>query len=143
MRASAVFILSLAASLTTVADHSAAQPREKPGAVYATFERSGSNTQLLGLAVGDLYPGAKVTINCSGTSCEFSTKTINISSNVKMLAVTDMFLDPILKPGTILEIRVTQPRATGRVFQYETRTSADPKITQQCLPPGSSTAVAC
>ena len=144
MRTSSFLVLGLAGCLATFPDWSAAQSRDgNPSAVYATFETKGSTTELIGLAVGDVFPGTKVILNCSGTSCPFSTKTINVSSNVKILALTDLFIDPTFKPGTTLEIRVVPPKAAGKVYVYETQSSADPKVTKQCLPPGSSKAVEC
>jgi hypothetical protein len=143
MSTSSLWVAWLAVSLVTVTGSSAAQRGENPGAVYATFEMSGATTQLIGLAVGDLLPGAKVILNCSGTSCPFSSKTMNIDSNVKILALTDLFVDPTFKPGTRLEIRVIRPKATGKVYVYETQSSSEPKAKILCLPPGSSQPVEC
>lgn len=143
MRTSPLFALGLAVSLVTVPHRIAAQRGQNQSSVYATFERSGSNTELLGLAVGDLTPGYKITLSCSGPSCAFETKTINISSNVKVLALTDMFVDTNLKPGTVVEVRVLRPGSTGKVYLYETRISDNPKMTLQCLPPGAAAPVAC
>lgn len=143
MRTSSLWLAWLTVSLVTVAGSSAAQRGENPGAVYATFEMSGSTTQLIGLAVGDLLPGAKVVINCSGTSCPFSSKTINVDSNVKILALTDLFVDPTFKPGTTLEIRVIRPKASVKVYRYETQASSEPKAKVLCMPPGSSQPVEC
>lgn len=143
MRTSTLLIAALAAFLAAVPDHSAAQTPTIRSQVYATFERAGGVTELVGLAVGDVPPGAQVTINCSGTSCPFSTKVLNISGNVKILAITDMFVETNFRPGTIIEVRVTKPGAVGKVYQYEILSSEDPKVTRQCLPPGSSKPINC
>lgn len=143
MRTSFVPVLGLPVLLVLVPQPSSAQRSQPRSAVYATFERSGTNTELLGLAVGDLSPGFKVMLSCSGPSCSFDTKTINISSNVKVLALTDMFVDTSLQPGTIVEVRVLRDGSTGRVYQYVTRSTDNPKLTLQCLPPGASQPVAC
>ena len=119
------------------------QERRVESDVYATFEQSGGVLQLIGLAAGDLLPGTKVTINCTGTSCPFSSKTMNVTNNVKVLAMTDMFVDPTFKPGTTLEIRITRPNSIGRLFQYEIGSSAQPRVTKLCLTPGGSEPVAC
>ena len=55
----------------------------------------------------------------------------------------DMFLDPMFKPGTTIEVRVTKPGLIGKVLQYETQAASEPRMVAQCLPPGSSKAVAC
>ena len=140
---SSLFALITSVTLTAIPARTDAQPRQIASSVYATFERSGSDTQLIGLAVGDLSPGSKVTINCSGLSCPWDTKTLNVDGNVKTLAITDMFVDPIFKPGTVLEIRVTRPGTIGRVFQYHTLSSADPRVTKLCLKPGSANPEPC
>ena len=141
MRSSIWFILAIAALLAFSAT-ALAQPKI-PSSVYATFERSGANTELIGLAVGDITAGTKVTINCAGTSCPFSSKTINVQETIKMLAITDMFIDTTFKAGTTIEIRVAKPGTIGISFSYETRSSADPKVVKQCLAPDNSKAVAC
>ena len=143
MRTSFLPVLGLPVLLVAVAQPGSAQRAQQKSAVYATFERSGPNTELLGLAVGDLSPGFKVMLTCSGPSCSFDSKTINISSNVKVLALTDMFVDTSLQPGTILEVRVLRDGSIGKVYQYVTRSTDNPKLTLQCLPPGASQPVAC
>jgi len=130
-------------SIAVAAPALIAQSRTLPSKAYVTFERKGADSELIGLAVGDLSPGTKVTVNCSGPSCPFETRDVNISSKVSTLAMTDLFVDPIFKPGTTLEIRITKAGSTGRVFQYEIRPSADPKVTQLCLPPDGAKPVAC
>ena len=141
MRTSTFFFLPLIASL--ILPNQVNAQRNAASAVYATFERKGTDTELIGLAVGDLLPGMKVTLNCTGASCPFEAKTINIESNVKMLALTDLFIDPLFKPGTTLEIRILKPGAPGKLFQYETIASAEPRVTRLCLQPGSSKGTAC
>jgi hypothetical protein len=122
---------------------SEAQTRQIGSAVYATFERSGPDTELIGLAVGDISPGTKVTIICSGVSCPFSEKVINVAGTVKTLAITDMFVEPVFKAGTIIEIMVTRPGTIGKVFQYVTQSAGDPRVTKLCIKPGSTTPGAC
>ena len=140
---SSLFALIISATVAGLPASSNAQPRQIASSVYATFERSGSDTELIGLAIGDLSPGSKVTINCSGVSCPWETKTLNVDGTVKTLAITDMFVDPIFKPGTVLEIRVTRPGTIGRVFQYHTVSSANPRVTKLCLKPGSANPEPC
>lgn len=142
MRAPLPFLLTVAASLGT-APKLIAQASEIPCASYATFERKGSNTELIGLAVGDLPAGSKVTINCSGSECPFASKSLNMKNNVKTLGLTDMFADPNFKPGTILEIKVTKPGWIGKSFKYEILSSADPRATTACLSADESKTVVC
>ena len=141
VRISSLFLLGVA--FAGFPCRSEAQGRPAGTAVYATFERAGPDTELIGLAVGDISPGTKVTIMCSGASCPFSEKTINVAGTVKTLAMTDMFDDPIFKPGTILEITITRPGTIGKVFQYVTQSAGNPRVTKLCIKPGSATPAAC
>lgn len=143
MRTATLFTLAIAASFAAVPSRISAQGVELPCVGYATFERSGSITQLIGLAIGDVPAGSKVTMNCSGTDCPFSTKTFNMKNDVKTLALTDMFRDPNLKPGMVLELRVTKPGWIGKSFQYEIRSSDDPKATTQCVSEDGSKTIVC
>jgi hypothetical protein len=143
MSAHFFFAFTVVVSIAVTAPALIAQSRTLPSKAYVTFEKKGADSELIGLAVGDLSPGTKVTVNCTGPSCPFATRDVNISSKVATLAMTDLFVDPIFKPGTTLEIRITKAGSIGRVFQYEIRASADPKVSVLCLPPDGAIPVAC
>ena len=143
MRTATLFTLAITVSLAAVPSRINAQASELPCVGYATFERAGSLTQLLGLAVGDVPAGSKVTLICSGTDCPFGTKSFTMDTNVKTLALTDMFRDPNLKPGTVLELRVTKPGWIGKSFKYEIRSSGDPTTTTQCVSEDGSKTMVC
>jgi hypothetical protein len=142
---SAHFFLAftVAVSIAVTAPGLIAQSRTLSSKAYVTFERKGADSELIGLAVGDLSPGMKITVQCTGPSCPFEKREMNISSKISTFAMTDLFVDPVFKPGTTLEIRITKAGSIGRVFQYETRSAADPKVTELCLPPDASRPVAC
>ena len=143
MRTSAFLLLPVAAALIGATTTANAQAPEIKSVVYATFEHKGAMTELIGLAVGNIPAGTKVTLSCSGPSCPFASKVINLDRPVGTLAITDMFLDTRFKPGTTIEVRVTKAGLVGRVFHYETQASSEPRMVAQCLPPGSSKAIAC
>jgi hypothetical protein len=142
MRTFLPVFLAVAASLGA-APTLAAQASELPCASYATFERKGSNTELIGLAIGDLPAGSKVSIICSGSECPFASKSLTMKNNVKTLGLTDMFANPNFKPGTILEIQVTKSGWIGKSFKYEIMSSADPRATTECLSADGSKTVVC
>lgn len=142
MRTSLPFFLAVGASLAA-APPVAAQASELPCASFATFERNGSNTELIGLAIGDLPAGSKVSINCSGADCSFASRSITMKNDVKTLGLTDMFDDTHFKPGTILQIQVTKSGWIGKSFKYEIMSSADPRATTECLAPDGSKTVVC
>ena len=116
---------------------------ELPCVGFATFEKNGQNTDIIGLAVGDVPAGAKVTVNCTGTSCPFNSRSFKMSNDVKTLALTDMFRDPTLKPGTVIEIRVTKPGWIGKVFQYEVLAAGESKSSTQCISVDGSKTTVC
>lgn len=145
MRSATLLTLAIAAGVAAVPSHINAQStaEELPCAGYATFERHGSNTELIGLAVGAVPAGSKVALSCSGNGCPFGTKTFNMKNAVGTIALTDMFLDKNLQPGMVLELRVTKPGWIGKVFQYEIRSSDDPRSTTQCVSEDGSKTMAC
>ena len=143
MRTATLLTLAIAATLAAVPSRIDAQASELPCVGYATFERSGSLTQLIGLAVGDVPAGSKVTLTCSGSDCPFGTKAFTMDTNVKTLALTDMFRDPNLKPGTVIELRVSKPGWIGKSFRYEIKSSGDPKATTQCVSEDGSKTMVC
>lgn len=143
MRTAALITVAIAAGLMALPGRASAQAKELPCVGYATFDRSGSITQLIGLAIGDVPAGAKVTLNCSGNGCPFSTKSFDMKNDVKMIALTDMFTNPNLTPGMVLELRVTKPGWIGKAFEYEIRSSQDPKTTEKCVSEDGSKTMVC
>jgi hypothetical protein len=143
MRTTALFTFAIVAGLTALPGRVSAQAKELPCSGYATFERNGSITQLIGLAVGDIPAGSRVTLNCTGAGCPFRAKDFNMKNDVKILALTDMFSDPNLEPGMVLELLVTKPGWIGKSFQYEIRSSNDPKVTEKCVSEDGSKTVVC
>jgi hypothetical protein len=143
MRSTTLVALAIVAGLTVLPGRVSAQEKELPCSSYATFERNGSITQLIGLALGDVPAGSRVTLNCTGVGCPFREKGFNMKNDVKILALTDMFNDPNLRPGMILELRVTKPGWIGKSYQYEIRSSEDPKTTEKCVSEDGSKTVVC
>lgn len=143
MRSAALITLAVAALAAVPTSTSAQNARELPCVGYATFERKGPNTELIGLALGDVPAGSKVTITCGGGGCPFSTKSFNMKNDVKTLGLADIFLDPNLKPGMVLELRVTKPGWIGKSFQYEIRSADDPLSTTKCVSEDGSKTMAC
>jgi hypothetical protein len=143
MRTTALFTFAIVAGLTALPGRVSAQAKELPCSGYATFERNGAITQLIGLAIGDIPAGSKVTLNCTGAGCPFKMKSFDMKNDVKILALTDMFTDPNLLPGMVLELRVTKPGWIGKSFLYEIRLSGDPKTTEKCVSEDGSKTMVC
>ena len=143
MRTTVLVTLAIVAGLTTLPSRVSAQGKELPCVAYATFEKQGAITQLIGLALGDVPSGSKVKLSCTGADCPFRAKEFAIKNDVGTLALTDMFTDSNLKPGMVLELRVTKPGWIGKSFQYEIRAAGDPKVTKQCVSEDGSKTMVC
>lgn len=143
MRTSTFIVSAAAAAFIAAPDPILAQTAEIKSQVYATFERNGEFNQLIGLAVGDVPAGAKVTISCWGPSCPFNAKVLSMSGSAKILGITDMFVDPNFKPGTAIEVRITKSGLVGKAFRYEIESSAEPKVIRQCVPVDGTKPVSC
>ena len=143
MRNTILVTLAIVAGLAASPRGVSAQAKELPCQAYATFDKSGSITELIGLALGDIPSGSKVKLSCAGSGCPFSAKEFTMKNDVKTLALTDMFRDPNLKPGMVLEMRVTKPGWIGKSFQYEIRAAGDPKVTEKCVSEDGSTTMVC
>lgn len=143
MRNTVLVTLAIVAGLAFCPSTVSAQGRELPCQAYATFDKSGSLTELIGLALGDVPSGAKVKLSCTGSDCPFSAKEFTMKNDVKTLALTDMFTNPNLKPGMTLELLVTKAGWVGKSFQYEIRSAGDPKVTEKCVSEDGSKTVVC
>jgi hypothetical protein len=143
MRTTTFIVAAIALAIAAHPARSSAQSaKELPCVGYATFERNGSDIQLLGLAVSAVPAGSKITLKCSGSGCPWETKSINVKS-AATVALTDMFIDSNLRPGMIIELRVTKPGWIGKLFQYEIRSSGEPKSTDKCISEDGSQIMAC
>ena len=107
------------------------------------FEPIGATTTLNLLTVRDVPRGSTVTATCkrkNGRSC-------GIRRFVKRNARGDVklkrFLRKKLRPGTVIEVRVTKRGSIGAVKQLKTRRRKRPTITTRCLPPGAKKPVRC
>ena len=144
MRNALFLSAAVASGLAALPERASAQDtNELPCVGYATFERKGANTELIGLALGDVPSGSKVTMTCTGNGCPFSSKSFNVKGAIKTMGLADVFLDPKLKPGMVIELRVTKPGWIGKAFQYEIRAADDPLSTTKCISEDGSQTVAC
>jgi hypothetical protein len=122
------------------------QPTVKPAATPATRIKStvsnvwtvNSRYGLLQrLVVNNVPAGATVTITCRGKGCPFASRRFTRKRAGKVPA-TKFFAKRHLALGTVLQVRITQRGAIGRVVTFRLRKRAVPKPLVQCLPVGSS-----
>jgi Thrombospondin type 3 repeat len=119
-------------------------PRAQPARVGATvsFRSSnrGRNTVFSSLQVRNIPGGATVVVRCRGKSCP-------VRRFVKRRAVGTLslrqFVGKRLRPGTVLDIRVTKSGFVGLVKDITIRAGRTPNVRTLCLPPGSSRASRC
>jgi thrombospondin type 3 repeat protein len=89
------------------------------------------------LVVNNVPAAATVTVTCRGKGCPFKSRRFKPNSRGEAVA-TKAFAKRRLRPGVVLEIRITKPAAIGRVVTFTLRKRAVPTPVVRCLPPGSS-----
>jgi hypothetical protein len=99
-------------------------------------------TTVFELAVKEIPAGGRVEVRCTGKGCPFARRTLSPKGGSAKLG--KLFKARHLKPGAVVEIRVTAPRMTGKVVRYTMRAKRKlPASTTLCLAPGASTPGAC
>jgi hypothetical protein len=116
--------------------------RQLPTKVQSKF-RAALRTVVLKLVVVDGPPPTSIRIACIGkkNGCPFKTKTL--AAKTETTSLTKLFKNATLKPGAVIEVRVTQPSAIGKVFRFTIRKKKAPALTTLCLAPGAKTPTAC
>jgi hypothetical protein len=97
-------------------------------------------TKVTRLRIKKLKPGMKVQLRCSGKGCPKPLR----NNKVKRVTVkkagtkdfTKLFKKAKLKPKAVIDVRVLQTGAIGRVDRFIIRKAKLPKREQRCLPPG-------
>ena len=112
----------------------------KRATVAATFSMGwnvfADGTQITKLEVKGAPRGAKLQVRCQGKGCPFSRKAVKLKNGGAKL--TKRFKARRLKPGAVIELRVTAAGAIGKVQRITIRPRKEPKRTSLCLAPGAS-----
>jgi hypothetical protein len=111
---------------------------------FAVF---GDHTKVTKLRITKLRKGMRIQLRCSGKGCPKALR----KGKVKKVRVkksgrkdfTKLFKRARLKPGAVLDVRVLQTGAIGRVDKFKVRNRKEPKRTPRCLPPGAKKPRAC
>ena len=101
------------------------------------YERDGPFTILMRLVVRKIPRGARVEVRCRGGGCPFARRTLRRNRRGSASA-TKLFRGRRLRPGTVVEVRVTARYAIGAVRRLRMRSGSRPQSTTLCLPPGST-----
>ena len=69
--------------------------------------------------------GAKLSVRCKGEGCPFKRKSVKLRDGGANL--TKRFKSKRLRPGAVVELRVTAPGAIGKVQRFTIRKRKEPK----------------
>jgi len=94
------------------------------------------------LAFSKVPRGGKVEVRCRGGGCPFRTRVVALRANGTADA-TRAFARRRLRPGTVVEARISASGFTGKVVRFTIRRSRSPRTALLCLPPGAFAPRAC
>ena len=96
------------------------------------------------LRVRKVPAGARVQLRCTGGGCgAVSRRTASVSAAGKADLLRLLGRSRRLRPGAVLEVRITAAGRIGKVTRFAIRRRALPRKRSLCLPPGTSSPVAC
>jgi hypothetical protein len=89
--------------------------------------------------------GARVRIRCRGRGCPFRSFGQKADAQVRSARILRIhrFGKHLLRPGTVIEIRVTKRGEVGKYTRFLIRRGRPPKRTDLCLAPGSMRPARC
>jgi hypothetical protein len=103
--------------------------------VVNTWRANRRGARVTRLVVRDAPATATVTVRCLGKRCRQRRATVPVSA--KGTAKLTRLVRRRLRPGTVLEVRITAPNMIGKVVRYRVRRGAVPQGRRLCLPPGA------
>jgi Putative metal-binding motif len=106
---------------------------------WAVFRR---HTRALRLTVRDAPVGAVARVKCRGQGCPRKAKRLK-STGGKELRFAPFLARHKLKPGAVVEVRITLADWIGKVARYRIRDGRTPLTKVRCLPPGAKRPTAC
>jgi hypothetical protein len=111
---------------------------------FAVFR---DHTRVRRLRITKLREGMRIQLRCTGKGCP---KALRKGKVRKVRAKTSgrkdftkLFKRARLKPGAVLDVRVLQTGAIGRVDKFKIRNRKEPRRIPRCLPPGVKKPRAC
>jgi hypothetical protein len=109
---------------------------ERQGRITTAWSSFTAFTLVLSLRVSDVPSGGKVVVRCSGRKkgCPFAKRKLRVRKH--KASATKLFRGARLRPGAVIEFRVTDKDTIGNVVRYTIRSHAIPKRRQLCLAPG-------
>ena len=115
-------------------------PRLSASVVNAwVVKRAG--TRVMRLRVREAPAAAAIEVRCGGRGCPFRSRSIAVDA--KGSARLARLLPRPLRPGAVLEVRVTAANTIGKVVRYRIHRKRIPRGRVLCLPPGASGPARC
>jgi hypothetical protein len=96
----------------------------------------GRVTRVRNLRVRDAPPGAMVRVSCRVRRCALRKRRSVTIGSTGRASLMRVFRHRRLRPGTLVEVRITAPNMVGKVVRYRTRRGDVPRNRVLCLPPG-------
>jgi hypothetical protein len=99
------------------------------------------STLLLRLRVRDLAAGDTIRLRCRGRGCRRAmNRTVKVKKASKTLELTRHIRRVRLRPGSRVDITISHPGQTSRIFSFVTRSSGTgaPRVQRRCRPPGGT-----
>jgi hypothetical protein len=89
--------------------------------------------------------GARIRVRCRGRSCPFRSFKMKVKGGTRAARPVRIrrFRRHLLRPGTVIEIRVTKRGEIGKFTRFQIRRGKPPKRTDRCLPPGAKRPLRC
>jgi hypothetical protein len=89
--------------------------------------------------------GARIRVRCRGRGCPFrsfarkaaSARAADVNAHSARIVRIHRLRGHLLRPGTLIEIRVTKRGKIGKLTRFRIRKGKPPKRTDRCLPPGA------
>jgi len=94
-------------------------------------------TKVTAFSVSGAPAGGRVTVTCEGKGCPFAKRSRQVPPNGKV-GFTGALEGHKLKPGAVIEVRITARGWIGKVVRYTVRKGKLPKAETLCLAPGAS-----
>jgi len=94
-------------------------------------------TKVTAFSVSGAPAGGRVTVTCEGKGCPFAKRSRQVPPNGKV-GFTGALDGHRLKPGAVIEVRITARGWIGKVVRYTVRKGKLPKAETLCLAAGAS-----
>jgi hypothetical protein len=111
--------------------------------VRASWRAGRTSTVVRTLDVLSLRAGSVVRATCTTRRCAFRTSTRSIRADTARISLRPLFRGRGIRPGTVIEIRITAPESIGKVVRYTVRARLVPSSRSLCLPPGAASPRPC